>query len=113
MKIFWRILRIVIYTLLVLLVVAIGALVVLTGTEGGRQNLAGLISKLASSEDRKVTVAGIEGIWSGALRVDHVVVEDRAGPWMVARKVALDWSPTALLSRNFNADRFAAERIEL
>ncbi|AZO13771.1 translocation/assembly module TamB [Mesorhizobium sp. M2A.F.Ca.ET.043.05.1.1] len=113
MKIFWRILRIVIYTLLVLLVVAIGALVVLTGTEGGRQNLAGLISKLASSEDRKVTVAGIEGIWSGALRVDHVVLEDRAGPWMVARKVALDWSPTALLSRNFNADRFAAERIEL
>ncbi|RAZ76835.1 translocation/assembly module TamB domain-containing protein [Mesorhizobium atlanticum] len=113
MKIFWRILRIVIYALLILLVVAIGALVVLTGTEGGRQNLAGLISKLASSEDRKVTVAGIEGIWSGALRVDHVVLEDRAGPWMVARRVALDWSPTALLSRNFNADRFAAERIEL
>ncbi|RUY09012.1 translocation/assembly module TamB, partial [Mesorhizobium sp. M2A.F.Ca.ET.040.01.1.1] len=113
MKIFWRILRIIIYTLLVLLVVAIGALVVLTGTEGGRQNLAGLISKMASSEDRKITVAGIEGIWSGALRVDHVVLEDRAGPWMVARNVALDWSPTALLSRNFNADRFAAERIEL
>ncbi|RVC97231.1 hypothetical protein EN739_05255, partial [Mesorhizobium sp. M2A.F.Ca.ET.017.03.2.1] len=113
MKIFWRILRIFIYTLLLLLVVAIGALVVLTGTEGGRQNLAGLISKMASSEDRKVTVAGIEGIWSGALRVDHVVLEDRAGPWMVARNVALDWSPTALLSRNFNADRFAAERIEL
>ncbi|CDX27074.1 conserved exported hypothetical protein [Mesorhizobium plurifarium] len=113
MKIFWRVLRILIYTLLLLLVVAIGALVVLTGTEGGRQNLASLISKLASNEDRKVTVAGIEGIWSGALRVDHVVLEDRAGPWMVARKVALDWSPTALLSWNFSADRFAAERIEL
>ncbi|MBZ9765128.1 translocation/assembly module TamB, partial [Mesorhizobium sp. CA8] len=113
MKIFWRILRICLYALLILLVVAIGALVVLTGTEGGRQNLAGLISKMASNEDRKVTIAGIEGIWSGALRVDHVVLEDRAGPWMVARKVALDWSPAALLSRNFNADRFAAERIEL
>ncbi|PBC12351.1 translocation/assembly module TamB domain-containing protein [Mesorhizobium sp. WSM3859] len=113
MKIFWRILRILIYTLLLLLVVAVGALFVLTGTEGGRQNLAGLISRMASSEDRKVTVSGIEGIWSGQLRLDHVVLEDRAGPWMVARKVALDWSPTALLSRNFNADRFAAERIEL
>ncbi|MBZ9848784.1 translocation/assembly module TamB domain-containing protein [Mesorhizobium sp. CA14] len=113
MKIFWRILRICLYALLILLVVAIGALVVLTGTEGGRQNLAGLISKMASNEDRKVTIAGIEGIWSGALRVDHVVLEDRAGAWMVARKVALDWSPAALLSRNFNADRFAAERIEL
>ncbi|SFO30983.1 autotransporter secretion inner membrane protein TamB [Mesorhizobium sp. NFR06] len=113
MKIFWRIVRICLYTLLLLLVMAVGALVVLTGTEGGRQNLAGLISKMASSEDRKVTVSGIEGIWSGALRLDHVVLEDRAGPWMVARKVALDWSPTALLSWNFNADRFAADRIEL
>ncbi|CDX50323.1 conserved exported hypothetical protein [Mesorhizobium plurifarium] len=113
MKIFWRILRICLYTLLILLVVAVGALVVLTGTEGGRQNLASLISKLASNEDRKVTVAGIEGIWSGALRVDHVVLEDRAGPWMVARRVALDWSPTALLSWNFSADRFGADRIEL
>ncbi|MEW6632374.1 MAG: translocation/assembly module TamB domain-containing protein [Pseudomonadota bacterium] len=113
MKIFWRILRICLYTLLLLLVVAIGALIVLTGTEGGRQNLAGLISRMASTEDRKVTVSGIEGIWSGALRLDHVVLEDRAGPWLVARKVALDWSPTALLSRNFNADRIAAERIEL
>jgi translocation and assembly module TamB len=113
MKTVWRILRICLYTLLILLVVAIGALVILTGTEGGRQNLAGLISKMASNEDRKVTVSGIEGIWSGALRLDHVVLEDRAGPWMVARKVALDWSPAALLSWNFNADRFAAERIEL
>ncbi|MDX8445156.1 translocation/assembly module TamB domain-containing protein [Mesorhizobium captivum] len=113
MKIFRRILRICLYALLLLLVVAIGAIVVLTGTEGGRQNLAGLISKMASTEDRKITVSGIEGIWSGALRLDHVVLQDRAGPWLVARKVALDWSPTALLSRNFNADRIAAERIEL
>ncbi|RUV26979.1 translocation/assembly module TamB, partial [Mesorhizobium sp. M1A.F.Ca.IN.022.04.1.1] len=113
MRIFWRILRICLYTLLLLLVVAIGALAVLTGTEGGRQNLAGLISKLASTEDRKITVSGIEGIWSGQLRLDHVVLEDRTGPWLVARKVALDWSPTALLSRNFSADRIEAERIEL
>ncbi|RWE26136.1 hypothetical protein, partial [Mesorhizobium sp.] len=113
MKIFWRILRLFLYTLLLLAVVAVGALAVLTGTEGGRQNLAGIISSMASSEDRKVTINGIEGIWSGQLRLDHVVVEDRAGPWLVARKVALDWSPSALLSRNFDAERIAAERIEL
>ena len=113
MKMVRRILRICIYALLLLIVVAAGALVVLTGTEGGRQNLAGLISRMASSEDRKVTISGIEGIWSGQLRLDHVVLEDGAGPWLVARKVALDWSPTALLSRSFSADRIAAERIEL
>ena len=112
MKTFRRILRIVLYTLLVVVAAAIGALVVLTKTERGRDNLAGIVSHLASSDDRKVTVSGIDGIWSGALRLDHVVLEDRGGPWLVTRKVAVDWSPTALLSKNFIADRIAAERIE-
>lgn len=110
---FKRILRIVLYTLLVVVAAAVGALIVLTKTERGRDNLAGIISTMASTDDRKVTVSGIDGIWSGALTVDHVVLEDRQGAWLVARKVAVDWSPLALLSKNFNADRIAAERIEL
>lgn len=110
---FKRILRIVLYTLLIVVAAAVGALIVLTKTERGRDNLAGIISGLASTDDRKVTVSGIDGIWSGALTVDHVVLEDRQGAWLVARKVAVDWSPLALLSKNFNADRIAAERIEL
>ncbi|TPL05383.1 translocation/assembly module TamB, partial [Mesorhizobium sp. B2-4-14] len=113
MRTVWRILRIVLYTLLIVVAGAIGALVVLTKTERGRDNLAGIISRLASSDDRKVTVSGIDGIWSGALSVDHVVLEDREGAWLVARKVAVDWSPLALLSKNFSADRIAADRIEL
>jgi translocation and assembly module TamB len=113
MKSFKRILRIVVYTLLVVVAAAAGALLVLTKTERGRDNLAGLVSSLASNADRKVTVSGIDGIWSGALTVDHVVLEDREGAWLVARKVAVDWSPLALLSKNFSADRIAADRIEL
>ncbi|WP_421912272.1 translocation/assembly module TamB domain-containing protein [Mesorhizobium sp.] len=113
MKSFKRTLRIVVYTLLVVVAAAAGALFVLTKTERGRENLAGLISSLASNADRKVTVSGIDGIWSGALTVDHVVLEDREGAWLVARKVAVDWSPLALLSKNFSADRIAADRIEL
>ncbi|MER9307271.1 translocation/assembly module TamB, partial [Mesorhizobium sp. M0496] len=113
MKTVWRILRIVLYTVLIVVAGAIGALVVLTKTERGRDNLAGIISRLASSDDRKITVSGIDGIWSGALSVDHVVLEDREGAWLVARKVAVDWSPLALLSKNFSADRIAAGRMEL
>ncbi|MGQ3030404.1 MAG: hypothetical protein ACT60Q_18900, partial [Ferrovibrionaceae bacterium] len=113
MKTVWRILRIVLYTLLIVVAGAVGALVVLTKTERGRDNLAAIISRLASSDDRKVTVNGIDGIWSGALSVDNVVLEDRNGAWLVARKVAVDWSPMALLSKNFSAERIAAERIEL
>ncbi|PAQ03967.1 translocation/assembly module TamB domain-containing protein [Mesorhizobium mediterraneum] len=113
MTMFKRILRIVLYTLLVLVAAVVGALVVLTKTERGRDNLAGLISAMASTDDRKVTVSGIDGIWSGALTVDHVVLEDRQGAWLVARKVAVDWSPLALLSKSFSAGRIAADRIEL
>jgi len=113
MKIFRRILRLFFYTLLIVAAAGIGALVVLTKTERGRENLAGIISDMASSGDSKVTVSGVDGIWSGALTVDHVVLEDREGAWLVARKVAVDWSPLALLSKNFSADRIAAERIEL
>lgn len=113
MTMFKRILRIVLYTLLILVAAVIGALVVLTKTERGRDNLAGLISTMASTDDRKVTVSGIDGIWSGALTVDHVVLEDRQGAWLVARKVAVDWSPLALLSKSFSAGRIAADRIEL
>ncbi|MET3577769.1 translocation and assembly module TamB [Mesorhizobium robiniae] len=113
MAMFKRILRIVLYTLLVVVAAVVGALVVLTKTERGRDNLAGIISAMASTDDRKVTVSGIDGIWSGALTVDHVVLEDRQGAWLVARKVAVDWSPLALLSKNFSAGRIAADRIEL
>ncbi|MEI8702933.1 MAG: translocation/assembly module TamB [Mesorhizobium sp.] len=113
MAIFRRILRILFYTLLIVVAAAVGGLVVLTKTERGRENLAGIISTMASTSDRKVTVVGIDGIWSGALRIDHVVLEDREGAWMVARNLAVDWSPLALLSKSFSADRIGAERIEL
>lgn len=112
MKIAKRIMRVLFYAVLVAVAGLAGAAVVLTTTERGRDNLAGLISDAASSDDSKVTVRGIDGIWSGRLRVDHVVLEDREGPWLVLREVAVDWSPMALLSRTFLAERVAVGRIE-
>ena len=104
--------RIFLYLVAIVVAGAIGALVVFTTTERGRDNLAGLISSMASSPDTKVTVAGIDGIWSGALTVDHVVLEDKQGPWLVLRKVAVDWSPLALLSKTFSAERVGWWRAE-
>ncbi len=111
-KLLKRALRIFFYLAAVVVAAALGALIVFTTTERGRDNLAGLISSIASTPGSKVTVAGIDGIWSGALRVDHVVLEDSKGPWLVLRQVAVDWSPFALLTRTFSADRVAVGRIE-
>ncbi|MEW9804845.1 translocation/assembly module TamB domain-containing protein [Mesorhizobium sp. ZMM04-5] len=109
-KLVLRLLRYGIYAALALVV---GALAVLTLTERGRDNLAGLISDFASSPGQTVKVAGIDGIWSGELTVASVVLGDRQGPWFVARNVAVDWSPLKLLAATFVADRVHVERIEV
>ncbi len=113
MKILKRILRVLFYVVVLAVFAAVGALVVLTKTERGRDNLAGLISDMASSGESKVKVGGIDGLWGGNLTVDHVVLEDRQGPWLVLRDAAIDWSPLSLLSKRFSAERVAVGRIEL
>jgi translocation and assembly module TamB len=112
MKIVKRIMRVLFYLVVIVIAAAAGAVLVLTETQRGRDNLAGLISTVASSADSKVEIGGINGIWSGNLTVDHVVLGDGKGPWLVLRNVAVDWSPLALLSRTFRAERVAVGRIE-
>lgn len=101
------------FLLLLVVALAAGAIDVLTLTVAGRQNLAGMISKLASSETSGVRVSGLSGIWSGPLRIDTVVLSDADGPWLAARGVAVEWSPLALLSSRFEASLIHADRIEL
>jgi translocation and assembly module TamB len=113
MKIIKRIMRVLFYVVLVAVAGAAGALLMLTETQRGRDNLAGLISSMVSSADSKVEIGGIDGIWSGNLTVDHVVLGDGKGSWLALHKVAVDWSPLALLSRTFRADRIAIGRIEV
>jgi translocation and assembly module TamB len=106
-------LRILRYGLYAALAFVIGAVAVLTLTERGRENLAGLISNFASSPGQTIKLSGLDGIWSGNLRLGSLVLEDEQGPWLVARNVAVDWSPLKLLQKTFSAERIAAERIEV
>lgn len=108
-----RILRIAGLAVVVVLALAVGGLIVLTGTERGQDNLGAFISRLASTPEQKIEVGGLSGILSGHLRLDHVVVGDRDGDWLAIKNVALDWSPLALFSGTFHAERLAAGRIEV
>lgn len=107
-----RFLRILKYTVLVVLAFVVGALAVLTLTGKGRENLAAMISDFASSPDRKIRITGIDGIWSGNLSLDQLVLEDSEGPWLAVRGIKVDWSPTSLLWLKFDAEKVAAERVE-
>ncbi|MEX0953961.1 MAG: translocation/assembly module TamB domain-containing protein [Rhizobiaceae bacterium] len=106
-------LRYLLYSLLVLIVLAAGAVAVLTLTERGRSSLAGIASDLASGPGRTVRISGIDGIWSGNLTAAQVVVEDKTGPWAALTDVSVDWSPTALLGFAFDAERVSAHRVEI
>ncbi|MBX3569122.1 MAG: translocation/assembly module TamB domain-containing protein [Rhizobiaceae bacterium] len=113
MAVIRRILRTLVVLVLVVLAFAAGAIGVFTLTQKGRDNLAGVISRMASTADSKVTVSGISGIWSGNLRISRVVLEDTKGPWLAAQEIAVDWSPRKLLGFVFEAQRVAATRIEV
>ena len=108
-KVIARILR---YTIYLALAFVFAAIAVLTLTERGRDNLAGLISDFASSPEQTVRISGINGIWSGNFTLQSLVLEDADGPWLVGRNIAVDWSPLKLFSATFEADRIFAERIE-
>lgn len=113
MKILRRILRGLLVLAVVVLAFAAGVVAVLTLTQTGRDNLAGIVSNFASGAGRTVKIDGLSGIWSGNLRVDSVVVSDGEGPWLVARGLAVDWSPSKLLSYRFDAERVRADRVEI
>lgn len=112
MDMVWRFLRVFRWALLALIAFVVGALAVLTLTEKGRDNLAGIISDFASSGDSKVRISGIDGIWSGNLTVESLVLEDADGPWLAVRDAAIDWSPLALFSAELRTERVHARRIE-
>ncbi|WP_127522732.1 translocation/assembly module TamB domain-containing protein [Mesorhizobium sp. Z1-4] len=113
MRFLKKALRTVFYLLLLALVLAGGALVYFTQTEGGRASLAGIASGLASGTGREVRISGLNGILGGHLTASEIVVADEAGTWLAVNNAAIEWSPHALLGFSFDADRISAERIEV
>lgn len=100
-------------TLAIVLVLAIGAVALLTGTSAGRATLAGLMSKTLSSPERRIGIGSVDGIWSGNLSISHVVVEDGGTAWLLARDINVHWSPLELLSGSLTADLIRAGRVEI
>jgi translocation and assembly module TamB len=113
MRILQRIIRTLRNLLLLVLAFGVGAVLVLTLTEKGQVNLAGIISDRLSGPDRKISIGGLSGIWNGRLRLDHLVVEDSQGPWLVLRGIEVDWWPSRLVTRRFQAQRVHVSRVEV
>jgi len=114
LKIVRRIMRVLFFLVLAVVAAGLGALVVLTTPERGRDNLAGLSSSSLACH------AGAQG--DGRRHQRHLVGRaaarpcrggGQAGPWPGAARRGVDWSPLALLSKTFRAEHVGVGRIEV
>lgn len=92
-------------TLLVLAALFIGY------TPTGAQFVANQVSALVSTPDQKIEISPPSGLLTGDLRLDSVVISDRDGVYARLNGLEVDWSPSALLSRTFHAQRIAAANV--
>ena len=101
-----RALALVILAIVVVLGVSVTFLWLLLATEPGQNWLDGKIEALLGAPGRKVSIALARDSFFFHPRVDTLDVADSGGIWMSARDIAIDISPTALLHRRLDIERF-------
>ncbi|MFA7414426.1 MAG: translocation/assembly module TamB domain-containing protein [Rhizobium sp.] len=100
------------------LVVTMIALLLAAILLGGFTSLGGRIASewlatLVSSPDRTVTISDPGALLSGELRIDTITISDTKGTYAEIRGLEIDWSPSALLSGSFDAERVSAAAVDI
>ncbi|MGC1522161.1 MAG: translocation/assembly module TamB domain-containing protein [Steroidobacteraceae bacterium] len=82
---------------LLLLIVAAGGALIITGNTGpGRALMERMTSRLTGGH---VQLTGLGGSFPAQLTLEKLQLSDDRGVWLTAEKVSLRWTPTALLHR--------------
>ena len=95
-----------------LVAVGVGGLYAFLQSRPGRDAVDSLIESLASSDNLKITIDGLDGRLPGAPRAAKVTIADAKGPWLVLHEVSLDWSPLALIGGDIVAENVSVKRLE-
>lgn len=98
---------------LLVLVVVVGSGFALLQTGPGKAWLAGTITRLASSADARVKIAGITGTVPFDMRVAQIRISDARGPWLTIEDVAIDIVPRDLFRRRLTIRELGASAITL
>jgi translocation and assembly module TamB len=61
----------------------------------------------------RIDIDGVSGNWLGALRAEHIRIEDDDGVWIEANDVSLDWRPQDILTGAVRLDRAHAASINV
>ena len=82
-------------------------------TPPGQRALASGLSSLLSTPERRVELGGLAGFFPTDLRLAHVALADRDGPWLTATDARLRWSFVSLLSGRVRIETVSAARVDL
>ncbi|HZT02210.1 MAG TPA: translocation/assembly module TamB domain-containing protein [Steroidobacteraceae bacterium] len=88
--------------LLLLILIVIAAVVIIGNTAGGRRLLESETAKLTSG---RVRIAGLGGTFPAEIDIASLQLSDPKGVWLTAQRVAVHWSPLALLAWNMHIER--------
>ncbi|AYD02776.1 translocation/assembly module TamB domain-containing protein [Neorhizobium sp. NCHU2750] len=96
----------------VLFVMALGVVLFVAFTPVGGDLAASRISSLISTPDRAISFTRPKGLLTGDLRVGDLVLSDSKGPYAKISGIEVDWSPAALFTGEFRADRVSAAAVD-
>lgn len=105
---------------LIIFSVVLGVLVALVAglfgalqTELARDEIATQLSQATAGTSTHVEVGAIEGLLPFDIRIIDLRLSDRDGVWLTADRIALTWSPGALLVGRLQVDDLTADTVEL
>jgi translocation and assembly module TamB len=101
------------YCLGVVLVAAVLFLVFVGFTAPGARLVAAMIEKYASTPDQIVRINDPSALLTGDFTASSVTLFDSKGVYAEIREVAIDWSPTALFAKRFEATKLSAGSVRL
>ncbi|HEX3949598.1 MAG TPA: translocation/assembly module TamB domain-containing protein [Steroidobacteraceae bacterium] len=96
--------------LTLLLVLAIGTILIVGNSAGGRVQIEKLVSRLTSGH---VQLSGLGGSLPSHLTLEELRLMDAAGIWLTAKKIELDWTPFTYLEGRLQIDRLHAASVDM
>jgi translocation and assembly module TamB len=97
-------------SVLLVILVLVGALLIAGNTTGGRIWIEQVTARVTSGH---VRITGLAGSFPSAIEAQQLQLNDARGTWLTAQRIALRWSPLALLARHVTVESLIVGRLAI
>ncbi len=103
------------FALFLVALILLGSAIVfaLLGTSGGRNITAGLIGSIASSNDLKVEIIGLNSVLGNRIEIEQLAIADRDGVWATTNSLKVDYRLTDLMFGKIIIDDARIETVSI